>query len=103
MNFIGKHLYGSLFFNKVSCLQAKERLLHRCFPVSFTEYFRTIFLQNTSGCMLLLNTFFCSLRRPQQQKIFPLTLVVLNIFERNTVNFLQAALCGGPRQTVNCD
>ena len=103
MNFTRKHLYGSLFFNKVSRIQAKKRPMHRCLPVSFTEYFRTLFLQNTSGWLLLLNTLFCSLRRPQQQKIFPLTLVVLNIFERNTVNFLQAALCGGPRQTVNCD
>ena len=42
-NFIGKHLRRSLFFNKVSRLQAKERLLHIWFPVSFTKYFRTLF------------------------------------------------------------
>ena len=49
MNFTRKHLYGSLFFNKVSRIQAKKRPMHRCLPVSFTEYFRTLFLQNTSG------------------------------------------------------
>ena len=41
-NFIGKHLRRSIFFNKVSHLLTKERLLHRC----FTNYFRTLFLQN---------------------------------------------------------
>ena len=77
---IGKNVWGSLFFNKVSRLQARERLLHRCFPVSFTKYFRTLFLQNTSGWLLLLNALF-SLRRPQSQKMFPSTLVILNIFD----------------------
>ena len=43
MNVIGKHLCRSLFFKKVSCQQAKERLLHRYFPMSFTKYFRTLF------------------------------------------------------------
>ena len=54
-NFIGKHLYRSLF-NKVSYLQAKERLQHRCFPVSFTKYFRTLFL---CECFCLI-PIFCS-------------------------------------------
>ena len=90
-------------FNKVSRLRINESLLHRCFPVSFTKYFRTLFLQNTSGWLLLLNTHFCSLRRPQPQKMFPSTFAILNIFETNTVNCLRTALCGGPRQTVSCD
>ena len=30
-------------FNKVLPLQVKERLLHMCFPVSFTNYFNTLF------------------------------------------------------------
>ena len=68
MNFIEKHLWGSLFFSKGSRLKVKERLLNRCFLVSFTEYFRTLFLQNTSGWLLLLNILFCSLRWPQRQK-----------------------------------
>ena len=41
-NFIGKHLCRSVFFNKVSHLQTKKGLLHRC----FTNYFRTLFQQN---------------------------------------------------------
>ena len=57
-SFIGNHLCGSLFFNKALGLQAKERLMHRCFPVSFTKYFRTLFLQNTPGWLPLLNILF---------------------------------------------
>ena len=68
-------------------------LLHKCFPVSFTKYFRTLFFFEW---LLLLNTFFCLLCRPQSQKACPSTFVVLNIFERNTVNCLQAALCSFP-------
>ena len=88
MNLIGKHLRGSLFLNKVSRLQAKERLLDRCFPVSFTKYFLTLFLQNISGWLFLLNTLFYSLRQPQLQKMFPSTLVILNIFEQLFVEVL---------------
>ena len=49
MIFIGKNLYRSLFFNKAALLQAKKRLLHSCFPVISTKYFRTHFLKNTTG------------------------------------------------------
>ena len=49
MNFVGKHLWRSLFYSNVSRLRDKERLLHRCFPVSFTKCFRTLLLQNTSS------------------------------------------------------
>ena len=45
-NFTGKHYCWSLFFIK---LQAWRRLQHRCFPVKFTKYLRTPFLQNTFG------------------------------------------------------
>ena len=31
----------------------KKRLWHRCFPVNFTKFLRTPFLQNTSGRLLL--------------------------------------------------
>ena len=55
--FVGKHLCQSLFFNKVAGLRAttllKKRLWHRCFPVNFTKFLRTPFLQNTSGQLLL--------------------------------------------------
>ena len=31
----------------------KNRLCHRCFPVNFEKFLRTLFLQNTSGQLLL--------------------------------------------------
>ena len=42
--------------------------------------------------------FFCSLRWPRPQKLFPWTFLILNIFERNTMKCLRTALCGGPSQ-----
>ena len=53
--FTGKHLCQSLFFNKVAGLRPllKKRLWHRCFPVSFTKFLGTPFLQNNSGRLLL--------------------------------------------------
>ena len=49
--FSGKHLHWSLS-------HIKKRLRHRCFPVNFTKFFRTPFLQNTSERLLL--TFRCN-------------------------------------------
>ena len=44
-------------FNKVAGLRAaillKMRLWHRCFPVNFVRFLRTLYLQNTSGRLLL--------------------------------------------------
>ena len=52
--FTGKHLWQSLFFNKVAGLRLatflKKRLWHRCFPVNL----RTPFLQNTCGRLPLI-------------------------------------------------
>ena len=55
----GKHLCQGLLFNKVEGLSysrkkrlSKKRLWHRCFPVNFTEFQETPFLQNTSGRLL---------------------------------------------------
>ena len=45
----GKHLCQSLFFNKVAGLRHR----HACFPVSFAKFLRTLFLENTSGRLLL--------------------------------------------------
>ena len=61
--FTGKQLYQSLYFDKVAGLEPatliKWRLLHRCFPVNFTKFLRTPFLQNTCGRLLLhFNTLF---------------------------------------------
>ena len=44
----------------------KKRPWHRCFPVNFAKFFRTPFLQYTSG-LRLFNEHFCSKR--QQQKV----------------------------------
>ena len=43
-------------FQKISLRPAtllKKRLWHRCFPVNFARFFGTLFLQNTSGRLLL--------------------------------------------------
>ena len=101
INVIGKHLCRSLFLNKVSCQQAKERLVHYRFPVGFTKYFRMVFFAKHLCVTVQLNTLFCLLRGPQPQNMCPSTLVILNIFETNTVNCLRTALCRDPRQTVS--
>ena len=45
--FSGKHLFHSLFINKVAGLRSstllKRRLWHRCFPVNFAKFLRTPF------------------------------------------------------------
>ena len=55
--FTGKHLYQSLFFDKVAGLRRttllKKRLLHKCFPVNFAKFLRTLFSHNTFGRLLL--------------------------------------------------
>ena len=55
--FTGKHLRQSRFFNKVAGLRPvtllKKRLWHKCFPVNFAKFLRILFLQNTSGRLLL--------------------------------------------------
>ena len=55
--FTGKHLRQSLLFNKVAGLRPatllKKRICHRCFPVNFTKFLRTPFLQTTSERLLL--------------------------------------------------
>ena len=51
--FTGKHLCESLYFNKFAGLRPatllKQRLWHRCLPVTVVKFLRTPFLQNTSG------------------------------------------------------
>ena len=54
----GKRLCQSIFFNKVAVIRPvtllkKKRLWHWCFPVNFTKFLRTLFLQNTFGRLLL--------------------------------------------------
>ena len=51
--FTGKHLWQSLFLNKVAGLRPtsllKKSLWHRCFSANFAKFLRTPFLQNTFG------------------------------------------------------
>ena len=50
-------LCQNLYFNRVACLRPttllKKSLCHRCFPVNFVKFLRTIFLENTSRRPLL--------------------------------------------------
>ena len=60
VKFTGKHQCQSLFFvsEPRPATLLKKRLLKRCFPVNFTKFLRTPFLQNTSdGCFCYLNHF----------------------------------------------
>ena len=55
--FTGKHLYQSLFFNKVGGLSPaillKKILWNRCFPVNFAKFQRTAFLTEHFWWLLL--------------------------------------------------
>ena len=50
----------TLLFSYEFCLRPatwlKKRLRHRCFPVNFAKFWRTLFWQNTSGRLLLVET-----------------------------------------------
>ena len=43
----------AIFTGKQACNFIKKETRHRCFPVNFTKFLRTPFLQNTSGRLLL--------------------------------------------------
>ena len=62
--FTGKHLFQSLFFfTKVADLRPatlfKKRLWHRCFPVNFEKFLRTLFFYTTppGNCFWNIETF----------------------------------------------
>ena len=70
--FTGKQLCQSPFFNKALInhkfsdvfrgyrdlqLYFKKRLLHRCFPVNFTKFLWTVFLQKTSDACIWKSSF----------------------------------------------
>ena len=47
------------FFKELQAMPAtllKKRLWHRCFPVNFVTFLRTLFSQNTSGCCCLASS-----------------------------------------------
>ena len=77
LKFTGKHLCQSPFFKKVVGLRPvtllKKRLWHRCFPMNFTKFSRTLFLQNTFGRLLL-------------NKVKVLTVTVLRISKRSFID-----------------
>ena len=56
--FTGKHLWQSLFFNKVAGLRPatllKKILWHWCFPVDFTKFLRTPFYIEHLWSLLLM-------------------------------------------------
>ena len=76
--FTGKHLFQSLYFNKVPGLRPatslKKRVWHRCFPVNFAKFLRTPFLQNTSGRLILvfILCFTVSKKKKNSRTGFPL-------------------------------
>ena len=53
-----KHICQNLFFDKVklcrSATSLKRRLQRRCFLVNIAKFVRTLFLQNTTGRLLLI-------------------------------------------------
>ena len=54
--FTGKRLCHSLFFNRVAGLRPAtllKRFWRSCFPVNFSKFLRTPFLQYTSGRLLV--------------------------------------------------
>ena len=64
VNFTGKYLWWSLFFNKVASLQFyHKRLRHRCFPVKFTKFFQNVFFTEHLRWLLLKNLFRLSRER----------------------------------------
>ena len=62
-----------VFFNKFADLRSatllKNRLLHRCFPVNFPKFVRTLVLQNTSRWLLLVNIPLVNIRQSWHTKL----------------------------------
>ena len=77
--FTGKYLRQSCSFNEVlglwSVTLLKKKLRHKFFPVSFTDFLGTTFLQNTSQ-RLLLQQIFCGISFNKLQ-FFKLSLISL--------------------------
>ena len=68
--FIGKHICRNLFLNKVAGLLPTifffKNVLYRNFHVNFAKYFTALFLQSTSGRLLMLRKTFaqtCSVKK----------------------------------------
>ena len=50
-----KQLHRSISLDEIKLQVSGLQLWHRCFPLNFTKFLRTPFLQNTSGRLLLAN------------------------------------------------
>ena len=96
MNFIRKLLY----FNKVSCLQPKERPLHRCFFVSFTKYIKTFSLAKLLWVTAPAKYPFLFVTSNSATKNVSFDLGYFNMFKPNIVNRLRTALCGSSGQSA---
>ena len=63
--FTGKHLYQTIFFNKLAdrrpeaCNSIKKRIWHRCFPVNFVKLLRTLFSLEKLWWLLLCGSHAC--------------------------------------------
>ena len=79
--FTRKHLCQNLFLNKVL---SKKRLWHRCFPVNFAGFLRTLFLQNISGRLVLFIHHWSILREGLYHRYQRLTHSTVNSFFSNT-------------------
>ena len=77
--FTKRHLCQSVFVNKVAGPRAttllKKRLLHRCFPLNFVKFLRTLSLWNTSGGCFCVLTYFVLLLFNSMLISFPQTVL----------------------------
>ena len=88
--FTGKHLFQSLFFNKVAGLRpatlVKKRLWHKYFPINFPKPLRTPILKNVCE-RLLLDAGWRTMQKLSRRDLLLLTcLVQIN----TSVSFFQS-------------
>ena len=81
VKFTGKHLYQSLFFNKVAGL--------RCFPVSFAKFLRTGF---TEHLRTTASDFFTILQINMSKSVFSSTQCMLNAWRFSVNPFMTEAV-----------
>ena len=90
--FTGKHLYQSLFFNKVASLGPatllKKRLWHRCFPVNFSKFLRTLFYKTLLDDCFWQCTFWLSMLFFNKQWLI-LGIITLTHWSNLFGNFFQ--------------
>ena len=84
--FTGKQLCQSLFLNKVASLRPatllKKRLWHKCFPVNFAKFLRTLFLTEHLRWLLLNSITYCTC--PNFRRVNPAGNYMFKVNNRNT-------------------